>query len=120
MKVYVENEDVIKNCWECPCCDTEYRFCNALRKNTWEDLHKLSYEKQEKWLEEHDWDIWEQHNKLKDCPIKSLSDHDKQLRKELCAMFKTRFIANCMIEEGWSLEMLNRILKEIEQGETKK
>lgn len=52
-----------------------------------------------------------------------LSKHDKQVRKEVCNDFKSRFLATCQIEKGcdtasFSLEVLNRILDQI-QGETK-
>lgn len=54
----------------------------------------------------------------------SLADYTKQVRKELCDDFKSRFLATCQIEKGcdtasFSLEVLNRILDQIEQGETK-
>ena len=57
------------------------------------------------------------------CPLQSLTDHDKQVRKEMCNDFKSRFLSACQIEKGrdtasFSLEVLNRILDQI-QGETR-
>ena len=58
-----------------------------------------------------------------DCPLQSLADYTKQVRKELCDDFKSRFLATCQIEKvcdtaSFSLEVLNRILDQL-QGETK-
>lgn len=55
--------------------------------------------------------------------VLSLSDYTKQVRKEMCNDFKSRFLSTCQIEKGcdaasFSLEVLNRILDQI-QGETK-
>ena len=49
-------------------------------------------------------------------------DHDKQVRKEVCNDFKSRFLATYQIEKGcdtasFSLEVLNRILDQIETTE---
>ena len=98
MKIYVDESP--KDCIECP-CETEY-YCNLLN----EDVGYL------KWGEIH-----------KDCPLQSLTDYDKQVRKEMCNDFKSRFLSTCQIEKGcdaasFSLEVLNRILDQI-QGETK-
>ena len=53
------------------------------------------------------------------CPLQSLSDYTKQVRKEVCKNFKARFLATCQIESGndtasFSLEVLNRILDQIQ------
>ena len=55
--------------------------------------------------------------------VLSLTDYTKQVRKEMCNDFKSRFLSTCQIEKGcdaasFSLEVLNRILDQI-QGETK-
>ena len=50
----------------------------------------------------------------------SLADYTKQVRKEVCNDFKSRFLATCQIEKGcdtasFSLEVLNRILDQLRQ-----
>lgn len=50
-----------------------------------------------------------------------LADYNKQVRKEVCNDFKSRFLATCQIEKvcdtaSFSLEVLNRILDQL-QGE---
>ena len=55
----------------------------------------------------------------KSCPLQSLADHTKQVRKEVCNDFKSRFLATCQIEKvcdtaSFSLEVLNRILDQIQ------
>ena len=62
-------------------------------------------------------DIWVE--KEKDCPLQSLADYTKQVRKEVCEEIKSRFLATCQIEKGcdtasFSLEVLNRILDQIQ------
>ena len=90
MKVYVRDNDMVRNCYECPCYDGEYYFCNALRENTNEDYKKLTFDKQQEWDEQHDYDLWEEHNKLKDCPFESLTDYTKQVRNEVCEEIKEK------------------------------
>ena len=51
----------------------------------------------------------------------SLSDYTKQVRKEVCNDFKSRFLATCQIEKGcdtasFSLEVLNRILGQLQDN----
>ena len=48
-----------------------------------------------------------------------LKNATKQVRKEVCNDFKSRFLATCQIEKGcdtasFSLEVLNRILDQIQ------
>ena len=98
MKVYVD--ELPKDCIDCP-CESEY-YCNLLN----EDVGCLE------WGETH-----------KNCPLQSLTDYTKQVRKEVCEEIRSRFLATCQIEKGcdtasFSLEVLNRILDQI-QGETK-
>ena len=50
-----------------------------------------------------------------------ISDYTKQLRNEVCEEIRSRFLATCQIEKGcdtasFSLEVLNRILDQIEKG----
>ena len=65
MKVYVD--ELPKDCIDCP-CESEY-YCNLLKEDIgcckWGELHK-------------------------NCPLQSLSDHDKQLRKEVVEEIKER------------------------------
>ena len=56
----------------------------------------------------------------KDCPLHSLSDYTKQVRKEVCNDFKSRFLATCQIEKvcdtaSFSLEVLNKILDQLQE-----
>ena len=59
MKVYVD--ELPKDCLDCP-CESEY-YCNLLNEDVgcckWGEIHK-------------------------DCPLKSLADYTKQVRKEVC------------------------------------
>lgn len=65
MKVYVD--ELPKDCIGCP-CESEY-YCNLLK----EDIGCC------KWGEIH-----------KNCPLQSISDHDKQVRKEVVEEIKER------------------------------
>ena len=65
MKVYVD--ELPKDCIDCP-CESEY-YCNLLK----EDIGCC------KWGEIH-----------KNCPLQSISDHDKQVRKEVVEEIKER------------------------------
>ena len=63
-----------------------------------------------KWSERH-----------KNCPLQSLADYTKQVRKEVCNDFKSRFLATCQIEKvcdtaSFSLEVLNRILDQLQDN----
>ena len=65
MKVYVD--ELPKDCIDCP-CESEY-YCNLLKEDIgcckWGELHK-------------------------NCPLQSLSDHDKQLRNGVVEEIKER------------------------------
>lgn len=65
MKVYVD--ELPKDCIDCP-CESEY-YCNLLN----EDVGCLKY--------------GEIH---KDCPLQSLSDYIKQVRKEVCEEIRNK------------------------------
>ena len=50
----------------------------------------------------------------------SLSDYTKQVRKEVCNDFRSRFLATCQIEKvcdtaSFSLEVLNKILDQLQE-----
>lgn len=99
MKIYVD--ELPKSCGDCVFCkQTEYcYYCDKLHT-------KLGYI-----------------DKDKDCPLQSLADYTKQVRKEVCDEIRNRFLATCQIEKGcdtasFSLEVLNRILDQIEKGES--
>lgn len=54
--------------------------------------------------------------------VVSLSEYTRQVRKEVCNDFKSRFLATCQIEKGcdtasFSLEVLNRILDKMQELE---
>lgn len=94
MKVYVD--ELPKDCIDCP-CESEY-YCNLLNEDVgcleWGEIHK-------------------------GCPLKTLTDYTKQVRKEACEEIRSRFLATCQIEKGcdtasFSLEVLNRILDQIQ------
>ena len=91
MRIYVD--ELPKDCWDCPMHDGENGQCKMLVCYT--DYIP------------------------KNCPLQSLADHTKQVRKEVCNDFKSRFLATCQIEKGcdtasFSLEVLNRILYQIQ------
>lgn len=105
MKVYVD--ELLKDCIDCP-CESEY-YCNLLH----EDVGCL------KWGEIH-----------KNCPLQSLVEHDKQVRKEvldkLCDMLsdraeliKTGSVAEFMFTTYDLKESINEILGEIQEKELK-
>ena len=90
MRIYVD--ELPKDCWDCPMHDGENGQCKMLVCYT--DYIP------------------------KNCPLQSLTDYTKQVRKELCDDFKSRFLATCQIEKvcdtaSFSLEVLNRILDTI-------
>lgn len=92
MKIYVD--EFPKDCWDCPMHDGENGWCKMLVCYT--DYIP------------------------KNCPLQSISDYTKQVRKEVCNDFKSRFLATCQIEKGcdtasFSLEVLNRILDQLRQ-----
>ena len=91
MRIYVD--ELPKDCWDCPMHDGENGQCKMLVCYT--DYIP------------------------KNCPLQSLADHTKQVRKEVCNDFKSRFLATWQIEKGcdtasFSLEVLNRILDQIQ------
>ena len=92
MRIYVD--ELPKDCWDCPMHDGETGQCKMLVCYT--DYIP------------------------KNCPLQSLADHTKQVRKEVCNDFKSRFLATCQIEKGcdtasFSLEVLNRILDQLQE-----
>lgn len=54
-----------------------------------------------------------------------LKDNTKQVRKEVCEEIRNRFLATCQIEKGcdtasFSLEVLNRILDQLQESQGEK
>lgn len=99
MKVYVD--EFPKDCIDCP-CESEY-YCNLLH----EDVGCL------KWGEIH-----------KNCPLQSLSDYTKQVRKEVCELVRVKADDKYFemgddgeIPCGWVIS--EEKLKQIEQGQPK-
>ena len=93
MKVYVD--ELPKDCIDCP-CESEY-YCNLLNEDVgcckWGEIHK-------------------------NCPLQSLADYTKQVRKEVCDEIRT-FAYDTFKEFGYFDETdLEHILDQI-QGETK-
>ena len=88
MKVYVD--ELPKDCIDCP-CESEY-YCNLLNEDVgcckWGEIHK-------------------------NCPLQSLSDHDKQVRKEVC-----KEIRKTLFEFLLTYDVITDKLDQI-QGETK-
>lgn len=58
MKLYIDEE--IEDCMSCPCCSDEY-YCNLLSRGV-EHLRV--------------------NEKLKECPLQSISNHDNKLRQD--------------------------------------
>ena len=61
--------------------------------------------------------------KEKHCPLGTTQSLKQQVRKEVCDEIRSRFLATCQIEKGcdtasFSLGVLNRILDQIEKGES--
>ena len=63
MKVYVD--ELPKDCWDCPMHDGENGWCKML-------VYYTDYIP-------------------KECPLHSLADHTKQVRKEVCEQIKAEF-----------------------------
>ena len=106
MKMYVEK--LPKGCLSCPYIvdKGDYDLC-AIKDCVIDDAFKYIDKRK------------------KSCPLQSLADYTKQVRKELCDDFKSRFLATCQIEKvcdtaSFSLEVLNKILDQIQDKGEKK
>ena len=63
--------------------------------------------------------------KEKHCPLGTTQSLKQQVRKEVCDEIRSRFLATCQIEKGcdtasFSLEVLNRILDQIQESQGEK
>ena len=132
MKVYVD--ELPKNCEECPCCSSDqyYNYMWGYYTDTkmpyfdecnLKDYSKVCCEFKNKDEYKKYLDSFPKNNKeqYKTCPLQSLADYTKQVRKDVCEDFKSRFLVTCQIEKGcdnatFSLGTLDRILDQI-QGE---
>ena len=102
MKVYVD--ELPKDCWECPCFRNDIDFPCGLGDGT-----------QDYFLDEIDGGK---------CPLKSLADYTKQVREEVVNEIREKVKGTIIVDlktdgnltTGLTLE---KILKEVEQGETK-
>lgn len=115
MKVYVENGDIPKRCIECRFCyysEDEYHHCCR--------INGIDIENKKCWRETHP-----------DCPLLSISDYTKQVRKEVCEEIKSKIVyyavslldeAGNVKENVWGISKkkkdVDKILDQI-QGETK-
>lgn len=103
MKVYVD--ELPKNCVYCPCYDCELGLCN---------------------ISNVDLSIDESFNRYKqihkDCPLQTISDHNKQVRKQVCDEIRTKaedkyFEINDNGEVPIAWVVSEDILDQIEKGE---
>lgn len=99
MKVYVD--ELPKSCAFCPCYDCELGCCDI------SDVDLYIYENFNRYKQIH-----------KDCPLQTISDHDKQVRKQVCSEIGGEIYTQ-MIVYGKELRYsdLNLILDKIEKGE---
>ena len=93
MKVYVD--ELPKDCIDCP-CESEY-YCNLLNEDVgcceWGEIHK-------------------------NCPLQSLADYTKQVRKEVLDIIEEKFNCCGCVEEKFE-DIKKYVLDQIEQGESK-
>jgi hypothetical protein len=93
MKIYVD--ELPKSCDKCEFCDKDNGLCNILGQ-----YFRDGYD-------------------YTDCPLQSLADHDKQVRKEVCEGIKNKIEQAKLIYEWKGKEItIEDILDQI-QGETK-
>lgn len=93
MKVYVENGDIPKRCIECRFCYySEDEYCHCCR------INGIDIENKKCWRETHP-----------DCPLLSLADYTKQVRKEVCEeiSWKLNRRLNGVINGKYSDEFFN-------------
>ena len=106
MRIYVD--ELPNSCEECPMCRSG----------------KLKLQRKGRYIEAEQcvFGQYKYHtidDEIDTCPLQSLAEYTKQVRKELCDDFKSRFLATCQIEKvcdtaSFSLEVLNRILDQIQ------
>ena len=91
MRIYVD--ELPKDCIDCP-CESEY-YCNLLNEDVgcckWGEIHK-------------------------NCPLQSLADYTKQVRKEVLDIIEEKFNCCGYVEEKFE-DIKKYVLDQIEQGE---
>ena len=112
MRIYVD--ELPNSCEECPMCRSG----------------KLKLQRKGRYIEAEQcvFGQYKYHtidDEIDTCPLQSLADYTKQVRKEVCNDFKSRFLATCQIEKvcdtaSFSLEVLNRILDQLQDKGEKK
>ena len=98
MKVYVD--ELPKECWDCPCFRNDTDFSCGLSDGT-----------KDYFLDEIDGG---------ECPLKSLKDHDKQLRSQICEDIKDQqHVFTCKYDNHtyFMQPEFESLLEEIERGE---
>ena len=85
-------DELPKDCWDCPMHDGENGQCKMLVCYT--DYIP------------------------KDCPLQSLADHTKQVRKEVLDIIEEKFNCCGCVEEKFE-DIKKYVLDQIEQGESK-
>ena len=97
MKVIVD--ELPKSCAECPCCnwDGDWGFdCNIADVDIQTNYDKVT--------SQYDCD----RQRHKDCPLQSLSDYTKQVRKEVCESIKEQFEKKAHLSlgrAGWEYQI---------------
>ena len=74
MKVYVD--ELPKSCEKCPCYSYSEGFCNC--EYWWQKYKKI------KDVQDYTNLGYKQNERPNDCPLQSLADYTKQVRKEVC------------------------------------
>lgn len=94
MRIFVD--ELPKDCIDCP-CESEY-YCNLLNEDVgcckWGEIHK-------------------------GCPLQSLANYTKQVRKEVCEKIREKLSLHCDYldkDNGWHIpeDKINLILDQIE------
>ena len=88
-------DELPKDCIDCA-CESEY-YCNLLNEDVgcleWGEIHK-------------------------GCPLKTIADYTKQVRKEVLDIIEEKFNCCGYVEEKFE-DIKKYVLDQIEQGETK-
>ena len=98
MKVYLD--ELPERCLDC-CLLSDGNFCN--HDDFVGELHSVNVYKE----------------KPKNCPLKLLADHDKQVRKEVCQEIRDKIThwEDCLTKEVTEYVIDKETLDKIEQGE---
>ena len=107
MRIYVD--ELPNSCEECPMCRSG----------------KLKLQRKGRYIEAEQcvFGQYKYHtidDEIDTCPLQSLADYTKQVRKEMCEEIRSRFLATCQIEKvcdtaSFSLEVLNKILDQLQE-----